>query len=281
MEVIGNSTVASLPPKWATVFDNQGPVWTKRELLTFPNLVPGQYSLPLFLHGFEFDMALITDVEGNVLKYCEDQIYEALEHQMVWIDCSGMQWGTEDASGEWTPSDWQASIYLFTKVENLPNASCVEAQPSAPTEVLLFADYFIDSTADSPHEGWKRLLRMGEDVNVTSRYVSIGPLPECLVESSIVESRGCSRTSGDDCEDARCRNTGQALHIDPGLGRVALSHSTPGELKNRAGGCLHLRARFYDTLGERGVAPAHWMGLTCTSTPHYRPPLPRTNLQLY
>merc|ERR1719506_1698120 len=117
-----NCTVGTLPSSWATCFDNSGPIWTQRELLVFPNLLPGQYCLPCFLHNSECENAFFTDKNGNVLRYCEDQIYEGPDHRLVWIDSSQVaDWG-QDSAGEWTSSKWQVSVFLFTGFQS-PNST--------------------------------------------------------------------------------------------------------------------------------------------------------------
>jgi len=272
--MVGNSTIASLPNKLFTAFDTNEPYWTQRELLTFPDLMPGQYTLPFFLHNSMPDSVLFTDTNGNVLQFCEDQLYEALDHRMLWINQSRRQWG-EDVHGEWEAANWQASIYMYFALDvsassTLVNASCLEALPSRPSEVLLFADYFCNDkatgstndsandSADLPHMGWERLLRPGEDIEVSSGYVWVGPLPEAEVDTQ--GSR--VNETGDPAEPPH-RHASQALRIDPGLGRVALHHQTFDGVANRAGGCLHLRAHFFDTLDDKRISPGHWMGLTC------------------
>lgn len=199
--------------------------------------MPGQYGLPFYVANSDFEAVLFTDTNGNILRFCEDQLYEALDHRLIWIDSSGMRWGEEN-NGEWESADWQCEVYMLKGLEqsdSLQQTFCQEAQAVPASEVVLFSEDFANSTEDSPHEYWERLLRRGEDLDVSSGYVSVGPLPE-----SQVEADACGESVNAASRPLRSY-AGQALRMDPGMGNVALCHETLG-LLNRVSGCLQRKS---------------------------------------
>jgi hypothetical protein len=269
MEAARNATVAALPSKWATAFDNEAPTWTRRELLSLPyRVAPGatQLSVPFFMPNSDLEHVLFTDTKGSVLRYTEDQVYEAMDHKLVWIDSARREWGEEEATGDWKSGEWQESIYLYTGLENhdvSQGAPCLEAQAAHPSEIFLFTDYFSESTAESPHANWERIFRIGEDAEYSASYVSVGPLPESRVDD------GERTNHGNAISETLHKYTGQALAINPSIGHIVLRHTTVDPLISRVGGCLHLRAYFFDNLRADlrmrtiGRPSAHWMGISC------------------
>jgi len=243
--------MASSPPADATALDTQAPVWTKRELLALPDVMPGAYTYPMLVHNSELGTVLFTDQSGQVLKFCEDRIHEALDHRLLWIGQRTQDWGDE-VDGDWTSTDWRVAIYMYSKPEG-HESSPIEAQPSQPDEVLMLADYFCCGGED-PHPGWQRIFRSGEDTEMSSNYVWIGPRPESEADADACEN-------GDDqAHGQQQKRFDQALRIDPGIGRVALTRPVTEALQG-LGGCMRLRAWFFDSLS---LGPqAHWVGISC------------------
>jgi len=230
-------------------------IWTKRERLVFPCNSPGgcKYSVPFFLHASEASSFALTDQAGYFLKYCDDQVYQAFEHRLLWISPPQLNRGAVENVNEASPAD-HATAYLYSDeiVDGVSSPLVMPpSQPSHPEDVLFFADYFRGSQGE-PHPAWERIERAGEDPEFTADYVSVGPMAESAVGEELVNDG-----AGTDPNVTR-KPFGQALRLDPGIGRVALRH-THGRLCG-APGSLHVRAHFYDNM--KGACPGHWMGLT-------------------
>eukprot|EP00931_Biecheleriopsis_adriatica_P119180 TRINITY_DN94433_c0_g1_i1.p1 TRINITY_DN94433_c0_g1~~TRINITY_DN94433_c0_g1_i1.p1 ORF type:complete len:726 (+),score=92.36 TRINITY_DN94433_c0_g1_i1:34-2211(+) len=84
----------SLHPTW------DGPVWTKRQRLSFPppwgwqqgaqapeEIDFSSFGLPLYLCHGDCDDAVLTSAEGEreTLPVCEDVLYQALDHRLFWV----------------------------------------------------------------------------------------------------------------------------------------------------------------------------------------------------
>jgi hypothetical protein len=232
---------------------NSYPVWTKREFLVIDDVQPGaDYSLPFFVRTSELDSGhlIFTDEDNNILNYCHDQLYEALDHRLLWVQRSIRDW----------EGPWRAAIYMYsclsgeaTSTDGPQMTMPYQAQPSDPEEVLYVADYFRGGE-DERSATWQRLARSGEDTTLADSYVGVESLPESMIDSEV------SGAVDDALQPSQrsVRQSRQALRLDPGIGWVSLYRSPLNKL-SCVGGRMHLRAHFYDSM--RGSSPRHWMGL--------------------
>jgi len=119
-------------------------IWTQHQLLGFPDLrADVRYSLPFFAHRALGDL-LFTTRDGQPLPYCEDSIYQAVDHRLLWLDSALLKSSTDpyDRGG-------MLSVY-FGGLSNLlaspRERPSLHVQQVAPEEVMLVAEFFRDAS---------------------------------------------------------------------------------------------------------------------------------------
>eukprot|EP00931_Biecheleriopsis_adriatica_P010030 TRINITY_DN111123_c0_g1_i1.p1 TRINITY_DN111123_c0_g1~~TRINITY_DN111123_c0_g1_i1.p1 ORF type:complete len:620 (+),score=85.86 TRINITY_DN111123_c0_g1_i1:87-1862(+) len=248
-------------------------VWKRREKLVLPGIWPGQWiSLPFFRdENTSLGPMVFTDEKGVILEYCRDQLYDADDHELLWIKFGDFHWGEEEDTS-WQSSDYQAVVFMYSNIEQQneePLALSAIPPPvglSRPENVFSVAEYFSESNgnvnyenspdngnmeeASSEHSsifGWQRKARGDDDPETLSKYLSVGPVDDHLPAQPFKEPPG------------------QALMMDPGMGREVL-WCAPRFRFHGTSTRLHLRSYFYDHMRTGALASiseksAHWIGI--------------------
>lgn len=209
--------------------------WTRRQTLLFSlrELHSSHYSLPLLLKEAEADASLLAtaSTDGGRLPavFCRDDGYEVLGEQLLWIDSRTLR------------SDGDALLHLYLDPAPAEAAEgalvAVEcesrvAKQRPAEEVLLLVDHFRRAAAEA---SWVAFYEDEQSLQLV-QVVSPPNPPAALL--------------------------GEALCLDPSLGRIALRRALDlGEppAPGTPPGQLHLRAYFHDDMAEGD----HWIGLSC------------------
>jgi hypothetical protein len=168
---------------------------------------------------------MFLDEGGVVVQYCEDSVYVASDHRLLWLNYDGLARGVPLLD----KNEWVARLQLFVlrngaREHRLDLLSC-------PQDVLVWAEYFNDEAlASASLEKWEVAPK-----NARAKRVSLIDAPAMAL-----------RALPNDC----------ALSLDPAQGTVRISHEL---LLSMVLGRMQLRAQFYDS----GEADAHhWFGFT-------------------
>jgi len=235
-------------------------VWKMRERLVFPSVWPGQWiCLPFFVQAADGPL-VFTDEQGVVLEYCRDGLYEAEDHELVWIKFGDFHWG-EEISAQWQSSTYEALVYVYSKAEagNGKLSYSPPVGPKQPEDVLPLAEFFNVKTDTTTEQlgftAWQR--REKDDHDELAKYLAVEPMS--LMKAKVLGLSGAHLPP--QCREPR----GQALMLDPGMGLEVLC--CPSKLRFHGTGTrVHLRAHFFDHLrsGKLGLVSeksAHWLGI--------------------
>lgn len=179
-------------------------------------------------------------------------MYEADDHDLIWIKFGDFHWGEESEQRSWSSPDYQATVLVYSNVEKcdgspLPDASYGSPVGSSrPEDVLPLVEYFAGYEGDevagednvvfgmeNPRiiPGWNRNTRDNDEPDMLATYLAVQPLNDLAAMSHLPAQ-------------LHEKPRGQALMMDPGRGREILSRSTTLRF-HRAGGRVHLRGHFY------------------------------------
>lgn len=232
--LIVEPTADSLPGK-----SPQAPqVFTRRQLLVFSGARPfGRCSLRLPVSESEAGSVILADAD-RPCSYCVDS------RGAPWLDVAAVE---RKLRGR--PAEVALHLYCDPAQSELLQARRAlglaghAAEAKRPEEVLMLADFFQGAAART----WVTFY----DDEQSAEMASVVPLPQ----------RG-SPLPGT-LEASPTTLGAGALRMDPTYGRLALRRAfRQGGLCDPCG-CLCLRSRFYDSLGEEPSSQnsSHWIGL--------------------
>lgn len=210
-------------------------VWAKRQKLVFPDLTPGaSYSLPFYAHH-NLGPIVFVDVEGRVLRYCEDAAYVFPQYRLIWLRFDELDRPVEKYCGE-----EDALVYMYASPESDCDAGALEALicPERAENVFCLSDFFQD---DGNRSGKKTSTRLPPGWNLHAGSNS-------AVEFTSSVLRVCPGSRG--------------VQLKPRDGRVTICRS-PGHVIPHLPFCtrLHCRAWFFDAM-EGGRDAFCWVGFT-------------------
>jgi len=221
-----------------------GGVWRKRQTLCFPDVQRGlPHALPFFAHE-SLGTVLFTDLAGQVLPVCQDTLYEAVDHSLLWVYYVGP---SEKDKAAWEAAIVGALVYLYWDKED-DQARAGEA----PHGGILADDVRYVAEVDHHFVPCDEVFLLAEQFHVACRK---GELP---VGWDAVGNMPVSEVGA--CTEAPCRDHeapwGQVLVLRPRRGFAALQRELP-RLPAKPSR-LHLRVRFYDDCSQRAC---HWIAV--------------------
>lgn len=232
--------------------ENEPETWTRRMRLILAGVRPGaRYNLPFFAHRALGNICF-TSEDGKPLLYCEDGVYKADDHRLLWIGYDGLDYEVKDVKEEVA-----LNLFLYiaelasqevTKQDSEDSESCklapMPAFPNAQREedIFLIADFFKQALQpDGNALGWtfhpehvrpQRCLRIAE--------------PPGEMQDRLEDSKGWKRP-------------GNALRVDASTtSEVLLTRPLPLQ---RIPGRMQLRVHFWDCCEEGAHA---WVGVTAS-----------------
>jgi len=202
--------------------------WIRRNLLLLSGVRPGaRYNLPFFAHNALGNIAF-TDEDCKVLRYCEDSVYTAVDHRLLWLDFSRLD---REAGGK--EEECEVMLHMFSAEDRRENA--VSSGFVSQAEDVLFVSEFFreDLSAAGALAGWT----VDDEAPRHTLHI-ITKVPSAAPPRSV---------------------PGRALCVNPLGGRVLLSHCLPLPAVT---GRMQLRAHLYDSGSEDAH---HWLGFSARS----------------
>lgn len=222
-------------------------LWARRQRLCFVDLRPGaRCSLPFFLRHADAEDCFLADLDGRPLACCVDCAYEAVDHQLLWLDHQVPEATPAATTGAQAPGHAEApgcaEVFLYFAQEVSAGAEACRMHFARPEEVLLLAEFF--------RGGRSALSRW--HVSAQTEFAK-----------SLLQVEAFEGPEDGGIGAPACEPPGQSLWLDTSTGHVTLRRS-PAVPPCRPWGRLHLRAHFYDDAERRSASAAgsggSWVG---------------------
>merc|ERR1740138_151377 len=121
-------------------------LYTRRQVLICPAPPGARYSLPFFLHDGIGDFHM-TDDGGRPLTWCEDIVYKASDHRLLWLDYEELDCSLEDVKqAKSRPvASGGAIVHLYFNARPLQSsdqlANRCPQEMGTSNDVMAFADF--------------------------------------------------------------------------------------------------------------------------------------------